>query len=54
MIAFQMIMNVFGVIDILPLTGVTLPFVSMGGSSMVSVWGLMAFIKSADERTYSL
>lgn len=53
MMVFQMIMNVFGVTDILPLTGVTLPFVSMGGSSLISVWGLMAFIKASDERTYS-
>lgn len=53
MLTFQMIMNVFGVTDILPLTGVTLPFISMGGSSLVSVWALMAFIKASDERTYS-
>ena len=36
--------------DILPLTGVTFPFVSNGGSSMVCVWGLLAFIKAADTR----
>ncbi len=54
MMAFQMIMNVFGVVDILPLTGVTLPFVSMGGSSLISVWALMAFIKASDDRTYSI
>lgn len=53
MIVFQMIMNVFGVTDILPLTGVTLPFVSMGGSSLISVWALIAFIKASDDRTYS-
>lgn len=53
MIVFQMIMNVFGVTDILPLTGVTLPFVSMGGSSLISVWALVAFIKASDDRTYS-
>lgn len=50
----QMMMNVFGSIDLLPLTGVTLPFVSLGGSSLVSMWGLLAFIKAADERTYGL
>ena len=53
MIVFQMCLNVFGATDILPLTGVTLPFISSGGSSMVSVWGLLAFIKAADERTYA-
>jgi len=46
----QTALNVFGSIDILPLTGVTLPFVSNGGSSMVVCWGLLAFIKAADER----
>ena len=54
MIVFQMIMNVFGVVDILPLTGVTLPFISQGGSSLISVWGLLSFIKASDERTYAL
>lgn len=50
----QMSLNIFGATDILPLTGVTLPFVSLGGSSMMSCWGLLAFIKAADERTYAL
>ena len=46
----QSILNVFGSLDIVPLTGVTLPFVSNGGSSMVACWGLLALIKSIDER----
>ena len=46
----QTILNVFGMADFLPLTGVTFPFVSNGGSSMVCVWGLLAFIKAADNR----
>lgn len=46
----QTILNVFGMTDFLPLTGVTFPFVSNGGSSMVCVWGLLAFIKAADTR----
>jgi cell division protein FtsW (lipid II flippase) len=36
--------------DILPFTGVTFPFVSRGGSSMLSCWMMMAFLKSADNR----
>ena len=46
----QTILNVFGMADFLPLTGVTFPFVSNGGSSMVCVWGLLAFMKAADTR----
>ena len=46
----QTILNVFGMAAFLPLTGVTFPFVSNGGSSMVCVWGLLAFIKAADTR----
>jgi hypothetical protein len=41
---------VLGAVDILPLTGVTFPFVSMGGSSMLSCWGLLAYLKAADVR----
>lgn len=50
MFVFQVTLNVFGAVDLLPLTGVTFPFVSMGGSSMMACWGLLAFIKSADTR----
>ncbi|MEE1155757.1 MAG: FtsW/RodA/SpoVE family cell cycle protein [Acutalibacteraceae bacterium] len=50
----QTALNVFGATDILPLTGVTLPFISLGGSSMISCWCLLAFIKAADERTYAV
>ena len=50
---FQTALNVLGPTDILPLTGVTLPFISAGGSSMMAVWGLLSFIKASDERTYA-
>jgi len=46
----QTILNVFGTVDLLPLTGVTFPFVSNGGSAMIACWGLMAFLKGADTR----
>lgn len=49
---FQASLNVFGVNDILPLTGVTLPFISRGGSSIISCWMLLAFIKAVDRNTY--
>ncbi len=47
MLLFQLSLNVFGITDILPLTGVTLPFVSRGGSSMICSWGLLAYIRTA-------
>ncbi len=46
----QAILNFFGTVDFLPLTGVTFPFVSNGGSSMMSCWGILAFIKACDTR----
>lgn len=46
----QTALNVLGTVDVLPLTGVTFPFLSNGGSSMICAWGLLAFIKAADTR----
>ena len=46
----QTILNVMGTIDFLPFTGVTVPFVSNGGSSMIAAWALLAFVKAADTR----
>lgn len=50
LLIFQTILNVCGSVDLLPLTGVTFPFVSNGGSSMLASWGLLAFLKAADTR----
>ena len=50
MFVFQTILNVFGCTDLLPFTGVTFPFVSNGGTSMIVSWALLAFLKSADTR----
>ncbi len=50
MLLTQMALNVFGSLDLLPFTGVTFPFVSKGGSSLLSSWMLLAFLKSADNR----
>jgi cell division protein FtsW len=50
MMMVQMGLNVFGSLDILPFTGVTFPFVSKGGTSLLSCWMLLAFIKSTDTR----
>lgn len=53
LLLFQAALNIFGVTDFLPLTGVTLPFISRGGSSTISCWALLAFIKAADNRTWA-
>ncbi len=50
MMMVQMALNVFGSLDILPFTGVTFPFVSRGGSSLISCWMLLSYIKAADTR----
>ncbi len=47
MFLFQASLNIFGSTDLLPLTGVTLPLVSNGGSSVMASMGMLAFIKSA-------
>lgn len=46
----QVVLNALGTVDVVPLTGVTFPFLSNGGSSMICAWGLLAFIKAADTR----
>ncbi len=46
----QVALNVFGSVDILPFTGVTFPFVSRGGTSVLACWMLLAFIKAGDTR----
>ncbi|MBQ3192035.1 MAG: FtsW/RodA/SpoVE family cell cycle protein [Oscillospiraceae bacterium] len=49
-LVIQTILNCMGTVDILPFTGVTFPFLSNGGTSMIGAWGLLAFVKAADTR----
>ena len=46
----QVSLNVLGSMDILPFTGVTFPFMSRGGSSLISCWMLLAYVKGSDNR----
>ena len=48
-VIFPMFINVMGVTKLMPLTGIPMPFISSGGSSMVFMWmkvGLLLSIKS--------
>ncbi len=53
MLGLQTILIIAGVIRILPVTGITLPFMSYGGSSMLSNFLLVALLArvSHEERT---
>ena len=42
----QMALNIFGSCNLIPFTGVTLPFISQGGSSMVTCGFLVGMLKA--------
>ncbi|MGN0612627.1 MAG: FtsW/RodA/SpoVE family cell cycle protein [Porcipelethomonas sp.] len=48
----QMALNVFGSCNLIPFTGVTLPFISQGGSSMLSCGLLAGFLKAGQAMVY--
>ncbi len=48
MMAFQAALNIFGSTDLLPLTGVTMIFVSRGGTSLLAAFFMIAFFKAAE------
>lgn len=50
MFLVQTILNIFGAVDLFPLTGVTFPFVSTGGTSLLASWAMLAYFKAADMR----
>ena len=48
----QMSLNVFGSCNLIPFTGVTLPFISNGGSSMLSCGILAGFLKAGQANLF--
>jgi len=54
MLLIQASLNIFGVTDLLPLTGVTLPFVSRGGTSILCAWGLLGFVRAGEMNDHFL
>ncbi len=48
MMLFQAALNIFGSTDILPLTGVTMVFVSRGGTSLLAAFFMISFFKAAE------
>lgn len=51
MLAFQMIINIGMCLFIMPVIGLTLPFFSYGGSSIVTLFAAMGFVSSIKMRT---
>lgn len=49
---WQIVINIGGVLGMMPLTGVTLPFLSYGGSSMVSVMCAIGMLFSVSRRRF--
>ena len=45
LVIFQAFLSIGGVIKFIPSTGVTLPFISYGGSSLVSMFAIWAIIE---------
>ena len=51
MVMFQMIINIGMCLFIMPVIGLTLPFFSYGGSSVVTLFAAMGFVSSIKKRT---
>lgn len=50
-LAFQAFLIIAGIVRLIPLTGVTLPFMSYGGSSVVTNFGVIALLLVISHRT---
>ncbi len=48
----QMALNIFGSCNMIPFTGVTIPFISQGGSSMLTCGFMIGFLKAGQAMVY--
>ena len=51
---FQILVNVGMCIGVMPVIGLTLPLISYGPSSVVSIFGMLGFVSGAHARPQSL
>ena len=49
-LGFQAVVNIGGVIRMLPMTGITLPFVSHGGWSLITVFVMLGMLMAISHR----
>ncbi|NLM50318.1 MAG: FtsW/RodA/SpoVE family cell cycle protein [Clostridiaceae bacterium] len=53
MFSFQIFIIIGGVIKLIPLTGITLPFISYGGSSLVTTFMSLGFMMAISKEAYN-
>jgi cell division protein FtsW (lipid II flippase) len=53
-IAFQTLINIGAIANIIPLTGIPLPFISYGGSSLVSLFFALGLVYNIEKKHHNL
>ncbi len=51
-LGFQMLVNIGMTLGVMPVTGLPLPFVSYGGSSMIASWAVLGLLLAINSRWY--
>jgi cell division protein FtsW len=51
-IGFQALINISAMLGLLPLTGIPLPFISYGGTSLIALLGAMGILQNISKYTY--